>query len=89
MWPNARAVECMSQQMGYFMGHCLLEKMCVVFLVELPIEAQQITLQIGNTGLLTAQIKSDLGALKGTFEVLFSQLIAVFQSVQNMVHGAL
>lgn len=82
MGADTVTIQCLGKQVRHFVGYGLLQKMLMIFPVQLFVEAQQITLQIGDSRLLTTQIQTDLGPFKRPGEVLFGEQVALFQSIQ-------
>jgi hypothetical protein len=77
---DAVAEQLMSDQVGDFVGHGLLEEVFGVFPVQLRVEAQQVLVQMRDTGFLPAQLETDDGAFEGTFEKGFSELVTIFDA---------
>jgi hypothetical protein len=77
---NAVAKQLMGDQVCNFVGHGLFEEMFSVFPVQLRIEAQQVLVQMRDTGFLPAQLETDDRALEVTFEKGFSELVTVFDA---------
>lgn len=78
MGRDAVAKQLVGNQVCHFVGDSLLEKIFAVFAVQLRIEAQQVLMQVGNSGLLAAQLEADYRALErplkkhfGLFETVF------------------
>src|SRR5690606_28623757 len=86
--PDALAIEGMGQQMGCLMGHGLPQEILGVLPIQLPIETQQIAIQIGHAGLLSAKVQGYLRAGKGAVEMALGELVALFESVHYEFHGA-
>jgi len=74
------AKQLMGDQVRDFVGHGLLEEVFGVFPVQLRIEAQQILVQMRDTGFLPAQLETDDWAWERTFEKGFSELVTVFDA---------
>lgn len=74
------AEQLMSDQVRDFVGHGLLEEVFSVFPVQLRVEAQQVLVQMRDTGFLPAQLEADNWAREGTFEKGFSELVTVFDA---------
>jgi len=51
-------------QVRHLMGHGLFQEVLAVFSVQLWVEAQQVLVQMRDTGLLAPQLEADLGRLK-------------------------
>ena len=77
---DAVAEQLMGDQVRDFVGHGLLEEVFGVFPVQLRVEAQQVLVQMRDTGFLPAQLEADDGALEMTFEKGFSELVTVFDA---------
>jgi hypothetical protein len=77
---NALAKQLVGDQVRDFVGHGLLEEVFGVFPVQLRIEAQQILVQMRDTGFLPAQLETDDRAWERTFEKGFSELVTVFDA---------
>jgi len=77
---DALAKQLMGNQVRHFVGDGLLEEIFTVFAVQLRIEAQQVFVQMGDTGFLPAQLEADDGAFEGAFEKHFSLLETVFDA---------
>ncbi len=65
---DALTEQLVGNQVRHFMGHGLLEEMLAVFTVQLWVEAQQVLVQMRDTGLLAPQLEADLGAFEASFE---------------------
>jgi hypothetical protein len=61
-------------------SHGLLEEIFSVFPVQLRIEAQQVLVQVRDTGFLPAQLEAHHGAFEWTFEKGFSELVTIFDA---------
>jgi len=77
---DAVAEQLMGDQVRDFMGHGLLEEVFGVFPVQLRIEAQQVLVQMRDTGFLTAQLEAHHGAFESSFEKGFGELVTVFDA---------
>ncbi|MNL64969.1 hypothetical protein D3C87_1892450 [compost metagenome] len=77
---DAVTEQLMGHQVCHFMGHGLLEEVFGVFPVQLRVEAQQVLVQVGDTGLLAAQLEADLRACEGAFEEGFGLLETGFDA---------
>ncbi len=77
---DAVAKQLMGDQVCDFMGHGLLEKVLGVFPVQLRVEAQQVLVQMRDTGFLPAQLEAHHGALERSFEKGFGLLETVFDA---------
>jgi hypothetical protein len=77
---DAVAKQLMGDQVRDFVGHGLLEEVFGVFPVQLRIEAQQVLVQMRDTGFLPAQLETDDWAWERTFEKGFSELVTIFDA---------
>ncbi|MNZ83748.1 hypothetical protein D3C78_1024850 [compost metagenome] len=70
------------------MGHGLAQEVFLVFAVKLQVEAQQVLVQVGDTGFLPAQLEADFRAREGAFEEGFSLLVTGFDALSEQLgHG--
>ena len=65
---NAFAKQLVGDQVRNLMGHGLLQEMLAVFTVQLWVEAQQVLVQMRDTGLLAPQLEANLGAFEASFK---------------------
>ena len=80
MWTNPAAEHLMSDQVGHFVSHGLLEKVLAIFLIQLGVESQQVGVQVRNTGFLSMQFETDLWPLEALVEKSFGLLVTGFDS---------
>jgi hypothetical protein len=77
---NAFAKQLVGNQVRHFMGHRLFQEMLAVFTVQLGVEAQQVLVQMRDTGLLAPQLEADLGAFEASFEKGFGLQETIFDA---------
>jgi hypothetical protein len=74
------AKQLVGNQVCHFVGHGLLEKVLAVFTVQLRVEAQQVLVQMRDTGFLAPQLEADLGAFEASFEKGFGLQETIFDA---------
>ncbi|EKG32840.1 hypothetical protein Pav631_1685 [Pseudomonas avellanae BPIC 631] len=85
---NAAAKQLMSDQVRDFVRNRLAQEVLGVFMVQLRVEAQQVLVQVRDTGLLTAQLEADHRAFEGAFEEGFGLLVTGFNAgIELFVHA--
>jgi hypothetical protein len=77
---DAVAEQLMGDQVRDLVGDGLLEKVFGVFTVQLRIEAQQVLVQVRDTGFLPTQLETHHGAFERSFEKGFGLLETVFDA---------
>jgi hypothetical protein len=77
---DALAKQLVGNQVRHFVGHGLLEEVLAVFLVELRVEAQQVFVQMRDTGFLAPQLEADGGAFEASFEKGFGLQETLFDA---------
>ncbi len=85
---NAFTEQLVGDQVCDFVSDRLSEEVFAVFPVQLRIEAQQILVQMRDTGFLASQFETDHRALEGTFEKGFCLLKASFNAVIELLGHA-
>lgn len=65
---DAFTKQLVGDQVRDFMRHGLLQEVLAVFSVQLWVEAQQVLMQMRDTGFLAPQLEADLGAFEASFE---------------------
>ncbi|MNY69364.1 hypothetical protein D3C86_2072930 [compost metagenome] len=73
---DARSEQLVGHQVRHFVGDGLAEEVFLVLAVELRIEAQLVLVQVGDAGLLPAQLEAHFGAGEPAFEKGFGLLVA-------------
>ena len=63
---DALAKQLVGNQVRHFMGHGLFQEVLAVFAIQLGVEAQQVLVQMRDTGLLAPQLETDLGAFEAS-----------------------
>jgi hypothetical protein len=77
---DAVAEQLMGDQVRNLVGHSLFEEVFGIFPVQLRIEAQQVLVQMRDTGFLPAQLEAHHGAFERSFEKGFGLLVTVFDA---------
>jgi hypothetical protein len=77
---DAVAEQLMGNQVRDFVGYRLLEEIFGVFPIQLRVEAQQVLVQMRDTGFLPAQLEAYHGAFESSFEKGFGLLETVFDA---------
>jgi hypothetical protein len=77
---DALAKQLVGNQMRHFVGHGLFQEVLAVFLVELRVEAQQVFVQMRDTGFLAPQLEADRGAFEASFEKGFGLQETIFDA---------
>ena len=77
---DAFAKQLVGDQVRHLMGHGLLEEVLAVFSVQLWVEAQQVLVQMRDTGFLAPQLEADLGAFEASFEKGFGLQETIFDA---------
>ena len=88
MRTDARPEQLIGKQVRYLVWHRLLQKIFTVIAIHLPIEAQQVAAQISDTGALPAQVDIHPRAWKAAIEPGFRELVAIFETRHEFIHGA-
>jgi hypothetical protein len=78
----------MGDQVRDLVGDGLLEEIFGVFTVQLRVEAQQVFVQVRDTGFLPTQLETHHGALERSFEKGFGLLETVFDAVIELLGHA-
>ncbi len=85
---DALAEQLVGDQVGDLVGHGLAQEVFGVLAVQLQVEAQQVLVQVGDAGLLSAQLEADLRAREGAFEEVFGLLVTGFDALSEQLgHG--
>jgi hypothetical protein len=78
----------MGDQMRHLMSHGLAQEIFAVFAVQLRIEAEQVFMQVRDTGLLAPQFEADDWAFEWAFEEIFGLLVTGFDAGIELLEHA-
>jgi len=90
MWLDAWAEHLVGDEVGDLVRHGLAQEVLGVLAIQLGVETQQVLVQMGDAGLLAAQLEAHLRPVEAAREELFGKLVAGLDTrMKSFGHRAL